>query len=247
MSTMIKIESQIKEKYKNQYSDESDFWRELGAKGKAENIIDVTKSRSYDNIVDIGAGDGSILSFLSGKKFSKYATAVEISESAIEQIKKRNISNLKEIIEFDGYSVPLKDKAFDLAVCSHVLEHVEHPRILLREIKRISEFQVFEVPIDYSLKVDKKADHFLLYGHINIYNPALFRFLLKTEGFEIINDKCSFYDGAVLKYLYKDKPKEYLLIHLKKLIWNCIPFLMKTKPNTYTILTKDSGKKINIF
>ena len=30
--------------------------------------------------------------------------------------------------------------------------------------------------------------HFLSYGHINIYTPTLFRFLLKSEGYEFISE-----------------------------------------------------------
>ena len=78
---------------------------------------------------------------------------------------------------------------FNMVYCSHVIEHVEHPRILLREIGRVSEFQVFEIPLDYSCDVNKKVQHFISYGHINIFTPALFKFLLLSEGFEIISEK----------------------------------------------------------
>ena len=70
------------------------------------------------------------------------------------------IRRLLEIKQFDGYNLPYDDNQFDLAICSHVVEHVEHPRKLLSEIKRISKNQVFEIPIDFSLRVDRRFKHF---------------------------------------------------------------------------------------
>ena len=242
----MKIENQLEEKYNDYYKDEISEWSTIGAIGKVENIIEVSRYKKFENIIEVGAGDGSILAFLNEKKFCKKATAAEISDSGIEQIKKKNIEIVKWVIKFDGYELPLKDKEFDLAICTHVVEHVEHPRKLLREIKRVSEYQVFEIPIDFSFNVDKKVEHFLSYGHINIYTPSLFKFLLKSEGFEIVNEKYSLYDMKVLNYQMKKKNVKYFILLFKRFLLKLIPFLMKIKPNTYTVLTKDSGKNLEI-
>ena len=240
---MISIDKQVMDAYNNQYSDKSEEWRKIGAVGKAKNIIELSKSFSFNKVVEIGAGDGNLLLKLSEEKFGNELTAVEISDSAINQINKKNINKLKEVIKFDGYQLPFKDKEFDLAICSHVIEHVEHPRILLREIKRVSNHQIFEVPIDFSFHVDKKVNHFLSYGHINIYTPSLFKFLLKSEGFNIIKERFELYDKKVVQFQQKDR----LILLLKRLILKAIPMLMKIKPNTYTVLTNDSREKINFF
>jgi len=240
---MISIDKQVMDAYNNQYSDKSEEWRKIGAVGKAKNIIELSKSFSFNKVVEIGAGDGNLLLKLSEEKFGNELTAVEISDSAINQINKKNINKLKEVIKFDGYQLPFKDKEFDLAICSHVIEHVEHPRILLREIKRVSNHQIFEVPIDFSFHVDKKVNHFLSYGHINIYTPSLFKFLLKSEGFNIIKERFELYDKKVVQFQQKDR----LILLLKRLILKAIPMLMKIKPNTYTVLTNDSREKIKFF
>lgn len=112
------------------------------------------------------------------------------------------------------------DKQFDMAYCSHVIEHVEHPRLLLREIKRVSEFQVFEIPLDYSIGVDENVEHFLSYGHINIFTPSLFKFLLKSEGYEIIDEVFTHTHREVIRFnWYKNMKlerslKRDLLLHL---------------------------------
>jgi ubiquinone/menaquinone biosynthesis C-methylase UbiE len=232
------INKELKDKYENFYSDKTETWRRLGALGKVENILSISRSLSFERVIDVGAGDGNILELLSQSGFAKDYTAVEISGSAIEQMKQKQIKGLSEIIQFDGYNLPFSDKTFDLAICSHVIEHVEYPRKLLLEIKRISKFQIFEVPIDFSFWVDKKFKHFNAYGHINIYTPALFNFLLYTVGFEIERKKCALYNKRVFDFQFKGKPHKQLAISIKRLIWKMIPFLMRFRPNSYTVLTK---------
>jgi len=235
---MIEVSKELKNKYDTHYSDKTEEWRKIGAIGKCENIINVSKGYKFKNVIEIGAGDGSLLSILSEKNFTTTFTAVEISDSAIEQIKKKNIQGLSQIVQFDGYTLPFKDKEFELGICSHVIEHVEFPRLLLREIKRISKNQIFEVPIDFQFRVDEKFNHFLSYGHINIYTPALFNFLLFTEKFEIIRKKYSLYNIEVLKFMFKTHSFNYYTNILKRLLWKTIPMFMRIKPNTYTVLTK---------
>ena len=235
---MFTIANELKEKYDSQYSDNTEEWRRIGAIGKAQNIIDLTKGSEINNLIDVGAGDGNILSFLSEKNFCSDLTAVEISDSAIQQIKKKKIPGLIEIKPFDGYNLPFSDKQFDLAICSHVIEHVEHPRKLLSEIKRISKMQVFEVPIDFSFHVDKKFKFFTSYGHINIFTPALFNFLLYTEGFEISKNKYALYNMEVILFQNKKFSINYFKIMIKRSVLKSIPALMRIKPNTYTVLTK---------
>jgi len=231
---MTEISEEFKNKYDTFYSDKTEEWRKLGAIGKVDNIIELSKNLNFNNLIEIGAGDGNILSLLSEKKFCKNLAAAEISESGIEEIKKKNIVGLQQVKQFDGYKLPFADKEFDLAICTHVIEHVEFPRILLKEIKRISKNQIFEVPIDFSFNVDKKFAHYFAYGHINIYTPALFNFLLMTEKFEIIKHKNALYSKNILKF-----QNQYTLsLKIKRMFWKIFPFLMRIKPNTYTVLTK---------
>ena len=191
--------------YDEQYSDAMTQWRELGAKHKAENILSVCGGRTFTRILECGAGEGSILKFLDRSGLFPELYAVEVSDSAIAQIKKRSLPSLKEVKKFNGYEIPFPDKAFDMAYCSHVIEHVEHPRLLLRELRRVSQLQVFEIPLDYSIDVDRNVRHFLSYGHINVYTPSLFKFLLKSEGYEVIAEKWSHTAEDVLRFLWYNK------------------------------------------
>jgi ubiquinone/menaquinone biosynthesis C-methylase UbiE len=243
----MQISKNIKESYSGQYDAGSLEWRNTGARSKALNIISLSKSITFKNVLEVGAGEGSILSWLSEWDFCRDLNCVEISESGIEMIKAKQIENLKDILLFDGYHIPYADDHFDLVICSHVLEHVEHERILLREIKRVSKYQIFEVPIDFSFYVDRKLDHFLAYGHINIYTPGLFRFLLKSENFEIKKDICQLYSDESLRLTYKNNKQAYYLTKVKHFILNLFPYLRGIKPSAYAVLTSKNSKEISIF
>ncbi|MCE7041404.1 class I SAM-dependent methyltransferase [Dyadobacter sp. CY312] len=243
----MQLSENIKETYSSQYDTESVEWRNIGAKHKAENIVSLAKHIDFKNVLEVGAGEGSILNWLSKWNFCSNLNCVEISESGIEMIKSKNIANLKDIILFDGYKIPYPDNHFDLVICSHVMEHVEHERILLREIKRVSKYQIFEVPIDFSFYVDKKLKHFLAYGHINIYTPALFRFLLKSENFKVLNDICYLYPDDVVRATYKNNKKVYYLTKIKHSVLRLFPYLLGIKPSSYAVLTSKEDKSLSIF
>jgi len=237
----------IKEAYSNQYENSMIEWRTKAAKYKAKNIVDLSKTIEFNSVLEVGCGEGSILYWLSQWEFSKNLNAIEISESGIEITKSKQIEHLKSIQLFDGYNIPFEDNSFDLVICSHVMEHVEHERILLREIKRVSKYQIFEVPIDFSFYVDKKSNHFLSYGHINIYTPALFRFLLMSEKFKIKNDKCYLYENEVLRHLFKNNRAGFYIIKFKHFILKMFPFLLGIKPSSYVIITEKIDDELSIF
>ncbi len=194
------IAKTLQSAYDEQYTDKMTSWREIGGKYKAANILEVCKGHMFTKVLECGAGEGSVLKFLDSSNTFSELHAIEISDTGIAQIAKRNLGKLKQIKKFDGYEIPYADKEFDMAYCSHVIEHVEHPRILLRELKRVSTFQVFEIPLDYSIGIDKSIKRLLSYGHINIYTPSLFKFLLKSEGYEIASELLTHTDKEVTRF-----------------------------------------------
>jgi ubiquinone/menaquinone biosynthesis C-methylase UbiE len=181
----------VRAAYEEQYSPEIREWRDLGAKYKARNVRAVCAGMRFAKVLEIGAGDGAILGHLDAWPAKERCYAVEISGSGVERIRERGLASLVEARAFDGYRVPYPDGFFDLAILSHVLEHVEFPRALLREMGRVSAHQVIEVPCEYAPRADERVREFLAYGHIDLYSPTLLRFLLKSEGFEILRDHLS--------------------------------------------------------
>jgi len=248
----------VKQAYDEFYEKHDEAWRMLGAKFKAQHIIDVCIGLKFEKVLEVGAGDGSILKLLVDADFAPEYHAVEISESGVEHINARKIKNVKSVLLFDGYHLPFGDDSFDLIILSHVLEHVEHERLLLREIKRVAKNCVIEVPRDYKAGVDTRIKHFLAYGHINVYTPTSLRYLLSTEGFEVVNDLTSMIEPEVTKfntYINQKKPKSFvtdLRISAEYAVKSNLGKIFGKKlneqmANAYTVLCKKAEKQLEIF
>lgn len=254
----MEINRELLESYDRQYTDAMTEWRELGGKYKAENILKVCSGFKFEKVLDCGAGEGSVLQCLDASGVFADLYAIEISSSAISQIQQRRLDHFRGVEKFNGYEIPYPDDTFDMAYCAHVIEHVEHPRQLLRELRRVSRFQVFEVPLDYCVDIDRKVELLHSCGHLNVFTPALFRFLLKSEGFEIVQDLLGQHAEEFQRF------EQYRVQNLKKtwsreLAFKLQPFLRWLKRlkhgqkkfneycfSTYTCLTK-AGKEVKIL
>src|SRR6201996_6905947 len=252
------ISGNVKQAYDEFYEAHDEAWRMLGAKFKAQHIIDVCAGRDFRKVLEVGAGDGSILTYLADKNFAPEYHAVEISDSGVARIEARKIKDVKSVQIFDGYHLPFGDDTFDLIILSHVLEHVEHEHLLLREFKRVARHCVIEVPRDYKAGVDTRIKHFLAYGHINIYTPTSLRYLLRTEGFEIEKDLTSMIEPEVTKfntYVNQKKPKSFitdLKISTEYAVKNGLVNLLGKKvseqfANAYPVLCKKAEHHLEIF
>jgi ubiquinone/menaquinone biosynthesis C-methylase UbiE len=177
-------------------------WRELGAKYKAANIVQVCRRAGFapKKILEVGAGEGAVLMHLDAMNFGEELHAIEIARSGIDVIQGRGLPSVKSATWFDGYTIPFPDDTFDLVILCHVLEHVEFERLLLREIRRVAPRHVIEVPLDYYPGIDAKVGHYLGYGHINVYTPSSVRFLLKSEGFRVDQEYLTITHEDVVEY-----------------------------------------------
>ncbi|CAK06302.1 MULTISPECIES: class I SAM-dependent methyltransferase [Rhizobium] len=178
--------TEILEMYEGYYADGSvSEKRAIAARQSVGHIRKITEGQTFNSVVDIGAGEGAVLSELSNSAFAKQFAAVEISKSGLDAISNRRIKNLASVDQFDGYKIPHPGKAFDLALAIHVLEHVEHERMFLYEARRVSRKLYIEVPLELTRNLDKSIRESGPYGHINFYTPGSFENLLKTCGFKV--------------------------------------------------------------
>lgn len=248
MSTNL-ISTDLKSAYDSFYEASDYKWRMLSAKFKAQHIVAICNDRTFTSVLEVGAGNGTILHFLDEWHFAPELHVLEISESGVAAIRSRNLSSLRTADIFDGYHIPFGDDEFDLVILSHALEHVEFERMLLRGIKRVSRFQVIEVPQDYRFGVDKRMKHFLNYGHINMYRPSSLRFLLQSEGMEILADIISMIEPEVTAFntfVNQKKPKSIVTTLKINLEYQAKKFLsavtgkkkQEELANAYTVLTR---------
>jgi ubiquinone/menaquinone biosynthesis C-methylase UbiE len=209
------VNKKLKANYDNYYEGESE-WRWITAVCKATNILDICSAIPHRKVLDIGSGEGAVLKRLSDAGFGEELFSLEISESGIEIIKNRRIASLKECKIFDGYNIPYSDNQFDLAVLSHVLEHVEFPRMILKEASRIAKHIFIEVPLEDNIRLPKDYKQDSL-GHINFYSYKTIVRLLQTTDLEILSQKIVNNNFKIYKYQYGKKallrflPKELIL------------------------------------
>ena len=91
----MEINKDLQDTYNDYYDQSITEWRELGARQKARNIIEISEGYNFQKVIEVGAGDGSILSELNQQNYAKELFAVEISDSGIEAIKKRNLTLIR--------------------------------------------------------------------------------------------------------------------------------------------------------
>jgi len=184
---------------------------EIAAIGRATNIVSSCSGCPHDTLLEIGCGKGLVLEELSRRGFGIRYFGLEVSDSAVERTISRNIRGMVECQLFDGYSIPYEGRRFDLAILSHVLEHVEFPRKLLYEAGRVANYVFVEVPLEDNIRLRKD---FVLgsIGHINFYTEKTIRFLIQTSGFEVVSQSVSNESLAYFKRGYGKKWLVYFAI-----------------------------------
>jgi len=86
--------------------------------------------RGPERIVDVGCGEGYVLSRLK----SPTIVGVDVSEAAVRQA-----AHASDAVVIRSYaeSLPFCDSYFDAAICSEVLEHTINPKKVLEELVRV--------------------------------------------------------------------------------------------------------------
>jgi ubiquinone/menaquinone biosynthesis C-methylase UbiE len=176
--------------------------RNLSAESTIDHIQAVSSDGRWKSLLDVGAGNGAVLARAEKENLAADLYAIEIAESGVRAISELGLSRLRDARLFDGYSIPYPDKFFDAAVCIHVLEHVEHERILLREIARVANEIVIEVPLEGGFIIEKSIRQGAKFGHINHYTVPGFLFLLQTAGLSPIKHVVTTSSAAYERHLY---------------------------------------------
>lgn len=163
-------------------------WRELGAVGKAEHIAELIERgglRGLDVIAEVGCGDGAVLAELGRRRIGRRRIGLDISASGIRIASAR--AEIAEARVFDGRHVPAADGHYDLAIATHVLEHVPEPESLLREVLRVARAAVIEVPLERNLSARRPAARALseAAGHLHRFRSADIRAMLAGAGWRV--------------------------------------------------------------
>ena len=139
-------------------------------------------------ICEIGCGAGEILRLLQQKLDSECDfSGYEISPQAFELCKSKE----NEKLHFKLQDIKEeKDVHFDLILVMDVLEHVENYFDLLRDIKSKSEYKLFHVPLDISVR-SVLLGHIIkyreTYGHIHYFTKEIALRMFQDVGFNVLD------------------------------------------------------------
>jgi len=114
----------------------------LGARialGPYRNFLRRAHRAGKERLLDIGAGGGwhSLVAALHGMR----VTSCDISEDSLRNIvsvaQKMHVEERITTLAADCCALPVKNESQDIVIASHIIEHLDHPGQLLREIHRV--------------------------------------------------------------------------------------------------------------
>jgi SAM-dependent methyltransferase len=162
-------------------------WRALGAVGKADHVLALCARGGIapSSTLEVGCGDGALLCELHERGFGGRLSGLEISDAAVAIARER--PQIDSVERYDGLHLPAADASEQLGVLSHVLEHVPEPAALLREVARVCDVVVVEVPLEANVSARRsgKREHAAEVGHLQRLDRAGARAFVQRAGLRI--------------------------------------------------------------
>mgnify|MGYP001259823095 CR=1 FL=1 len=180
-----------------------------------KNII--TKSKinysEFNLIAEVGCGSGQILShakksdLFKGANFIGYDTspeAINIAKNLDKTIKYKN----EDLTKID------LEKKFDLLIVSDVFEHIPNYHKFLREIRKKSKYQIFNIPLEISFTslIRTKNIFETSYnevGHLHFFSDKTAKLTLEKNGYKILS--FSFSKNRLFELKKKFTLKKFLI------------------------------------
>lgn len=164
-------------------------WRAIGAANKADHVVTLLARAGRlpaGTLVEIGCGDGALLDALARRRAASSYAGFELSSTAAALARGRGF----DVEAFDGAHVPAADGSFDVAVLSHVLEHVHEPAPLLAEAARVAPLVVVEVPLERNWSARRPAARALAAaaGHLQAFDRAAIHALAAAGGLRVCDE-----------------------------------------------------------
>jgi len=205
-------------------------WRALGARGKAAHAAALCARAGLvpGAVVEIGCGDGALLAELSARGLGTTLDGFELSEPAAAIAAGRGIPRAGRVEAFDGARVPAPDGAYDLAVLSHVLEHVPEPAALLAEAARVGAWVLVEVPLEAngSARRPAKRAEAARIGHVQAFDRAAVHALLAGAGLRLeaeLSDPLPFAHHAFFAEGAAARARAALKAGVRRAAWRAAP------------------------
>ena len=206
------------------------LWRQLSARGKADRAIELCTRAGLSpaSVAEIGCGDGALLAELGARGLSGQLHGFEVSEEAARLARSRGVPGLAEVTVYDGDGLPAGAGAFDLAILSHVLEHVPDPSALLREAARVARHVLVEVPLEANLSARRgsKRSGAAEIGHLQALDRAAVRKAAAGAGLQVqqeLTDPLSFEVHAFFASSPSERARAGLKAGVRRALFTAAP------------------------
>lgn len=199
-------------------------------------------------LLDVGGGAGLILKAVSsyiresyGIKVDKFA--LDLSPGMLEIQKKQN-PDLKKALNEDICKTSLRNKAIDLTLMIDLIEHVPNPTKALEEVKRISNFVIFKVPLEDNLVLRTwnfvargRPRQFLrkTVGHIIAYSFGNLRRQIEKHAGQMLD----FYFTNVHEYFLNSEHYKNELSLKNKIKDSIATYVFRLSPNLCSLIFDD--------
>lgn len=164
---------------------------------RAEYPIIVDWIPTGSSVIDLGCGDGTLLSLLKVKGVD--GVGIDVSKSAVTSAMKKNVNVYQGRIDT---KIKFKNKQFKYAICNTSIQMMMYPEIMLSEMVRISEKQIISFP-NFAFILNRlelllrgRMPKFMLYGyswystgHIHQLSIYDFRVYCKDARLKILDAK----------------------------------------------------------
>lgn len=160
-SKFVQWNEQMSKTYDIQdFLDNSFFFIRYVEKKRTRILLRFLGCRTTDSVIEVGCGQGIILKQVR----SKSRFGIDLSISNVKKARRLFKNEILNLIVANVEMIPVDDHSFDRIICSDVIEHVQNPEKLLKEIIRILKQNgkiVITVPNDNLVDLCKKAVGFI--------------------------------------------------------------------------------------
>jgi 2-polyprenyl-3-methyl-5-hydroxy-6-metoxy-1,4-benzoquinol methylase len=144
----------------------------------------------YKTLIDFGSGQGDLLSSIDEKVEHKRLIGFELSQSGIQAASKKvKSAEFHKVNLYEPEKLLNKEllNVAEVGVCSEVLEHLDHPEVFLKNIKKfLKKDAVLIVTVPGGIRT--AFDKFI--GHKKHYNAEELRKLFVSSEFKVRQINC---------------------------------------------------------
>jgi len=167
--------------------------------------------RGASRILDLGCGDGSLLSYLLA--YAKQVIGVDSSPKMIEKADKLYKNNPSvELVQANLENLPFPECSVDSVVASMVLHHISHPPVVLGEVFRILRPGGVLSLVD----LEKHEEEFMREEYFDLwlgFEKELLESWMVNAGFQLLSVQITETDSYFKILQIKAKKKEDIYVH----------------------------------